>query len=796
MECQQLPSQEPEWRRNSGRGGTNTAVQAPLLLLPLSPQQQHVPVDAPFRPATTMLNTNSHVRLTPRACCCCTAATCTPGHACTTQDHDTRELLNYKVPFYSETDIMSMTCWNDTNAASDATRLQVFYRLYNRLCCVVSIDRYTNFLTACRGISFGRSRIQTPNCSTCNNISCSGLYSCHTGGQEVAPHSRGTSWYKAVVMTSATATNSLCTRGMAHEKFNNRPMQQHSESSCRRSTGPGGVALLLLLVQGLACAALALPVHKDRDTTTWLSRGRRELISDDTQRYLMQYGYLPMSDMETGNLRTETQLRDAIRTMQRFGHIPVTGHLDTATKELMKRPRCSLPDLLPEDWNRSTDHGGRAKRFVKQGSRWSRSNLTWGIAAYPSQMRDKTGNVEHLSSWEIQREFRLATEVWGRASRLEFIELEKSPQAADIIIEFKNGYHGDGYPFDGKGRTLAHAFYPGSGIGGDMHFDDEEPWVQHKDSSNTSWERVSLFITAAHELGHALGLYHSDVEGALMSPYLIKFPPSFTLPEDDVRGIQELYGINKAWQDKSPPPPTATTAPPPKTPKPKKPILPPKPDGKPDTCNTEYDAISVIRREIYVFKGKYFWRLDAVGKLKPNYPADISRFWTGLPDNLTHIDAVYERPHDANIVFFIGKTYYLCEGNRRLVTSGPLSDLGLPEDLPKLDAAFVWGHNGRTYLFADTMYWRFDESIQHVELDYPRDMVMWSGVPYNVDSAFKYNGTTYFFRGPVFYEFDDLRMKAVPKSPALSAPYWLGCPNNIENPNFPDLANRQVSDTA
>jgi matrix metalloproteinase-16 (membrane-inserted) len=35
------------------------------------------------------------------------------------------------------------------------------------------------------------------------------------------------------------------------------------------------------------------------------------------------------------------------------------------------------------------------------------------------------------------------------------------------------------------------------------------------------------------------------------------------------------------------------------------------------------------------------------------------------------------------------------------------------------------------------MYWRFDEEIQHIELDYPRDLAMWKGVPYNVDAVFQ-----------------------------------------------------------
>lgn len=34
------------------------------------------------------------------------------------------------------------------------------------------------------------------------------------------------------------------------------------------------------------------------------------------QRYLMNFGYLPQNDLETGNLRTEDQLRDAIKDMQ------------------------------------------------------------------------------------------------------------------------------------------------------------------------------------------------------------------------------------------------------------------------------------------------------------------------------------------------------------------------------------------------------------------------------------------------------------------------------------------------
>lgn len=116
---------------------------------------------------------------------------------------------------------------------------------------------------------------------------------------------------------------------------------------------------------------------------------------------------------------------------------------------------------------------------------------------------------------------------------------------------------------------------------------------------------------------------------------------------------------------------------------------------KPDTCNTAYDAVAVIRREVFVFKGRvscyasppsiatlarsyqirtsqrvlievrfrldwiiefvclqYLWRIGDHG-LSPGYPAEIDRLWYGLPKNFTHVDAVYERI-DKKIVFFIG----------------------------------------------------------------------------------------------------------------------------------------------
>ena len=50
----------------------------------------------------------------------------------------------------------------------------------------------------------------------------------------------------------------------------------------------------------------------------------------------------------------------------------------------------------------------------------------------------------------------------------------------DIEIRFVSGSHGDGYPFDGPGSVLAHAFLPD--YGGDEHYDEDETWTHQSDS--------------------------------------------------------------------------------------------------------------------------------------------------------------------------------------------------------------------------------------------------------------------------------------------------------------------------
>ena len=75
-----------------------------------------------------------------------------------------------------------------------------------------------------------------------------------------------------------------------------------------------------------------------------------------------------------------------------------------------------------------------------------------------------------------------------------------------VRISFHRGHHGDGYPFDGIGVVLAHAFYPGGGRGGDVHFDTDERWSMS--SVDVRDDETSLYSVALHEFGHSLGNHY------------------------------------------------------------------------------------------------------------------------------------------------------------------------------------------------------------------------------------------------------------------------------------------------
>ena len=115
----------------------------------------------------------------------------------------------------------------------------------------------------------------------------------------------------------------------------------------------------------------------------------------------------------------------------------------------------------------------------------------------------------------------------------------RTPSLPQIHILFQAGEHGDTMDFDGPSGTLAHAYYPGRlAIHGDMHFDMDEPWTLDQ----REWTGNDLFIVATHEIGHTLGLAHSNKQQAVMyGAYRSVETWKFKLDQDDIEGIRDLY---------------------------------------------------------------------------------------------------------------------------------------------------------------------------------------------------------------------------------------------------------------
>ncbi|PNI16068.1 MMP17 isoform 10, partial [Pan troglodytes] len=165
----------------------------------------------------------------------------------------------------------------------------------------------------------------------------------------------------------------------------------------------------------------------------------------------------------------------------------------------MKTPRCSLPDLpvLTQ---------ARRRRQAPAPTKWNKRNLSWRVRTFPRDSPLGHDTVRALMYYALK--------VWSDIAPLNFHEVAGS--TADIQIDFSKADHNDGYPFDGPGGTVAHAFFPGDHhTAGDTHFDDDEAWTFRSSDAHG----MDLFAVAVHEFGHAIGLSHVAAAHSIMRPY-------------------------------------------------------------------------------------------------------------------------------------------------------------------------------------------------------------------------------------------------------------------------------------
>ncbi|XP_078680837.1 uncharacterized protein LOC144915901 [Branchiostoma floridae x Branchiostoma belcheri] len=498
----------------------------------------------------------------------------------------------------------------------------------------------------------------------------------------------------------------------------------------------------------------------------------RFLVSNltDGMMYLRDFGWFEPDerfDMITDTRTMSPVMRRAITNFQKFAGIEETGELDEKTRETMRMPRCGFADT-----------GKKLASYTTLGSRWRKNDLTYRILNF----------TPDLPRADVEREMKRALETWSEYTPLRFRRLTGSTRS-DIEISFASYGHGDGNSFDGPGSTLAHAYGPGNGIGGDSHFDESETWTINRGNSRP--RGIDLHQVAAHEFGHALGLGHSQVNTALMAPFY-RYQSDFRLDADDIRGIQRLYGAPPRPTNRPPPPPEPTNRPPPPPPEPTnrppppppEPTLrpPPPPGGDRDamTCSGEaFDAFARLANgSVYAFRGRYFWRLNSAGA-DPGYPQLIADVWDGLPED--GIDAaVYWQPNERTY-FFKGDQFWRYNGAS--LDSGYPRSIRLWRTVPNVDAALYfgeWQDRSRSYFFKGDQYWRYTQGPRRLDRGYPKALSLWRGFPDRLDAAIQWtNGLNYIFKGDQYWRLDAngaaVTNAANPPYPRSVAKYWMGC---------------------
>ena len=173
------------------------------------------------------------------------------------------------------------------------------------------------------------------------------------------------------------------------------------------------------------------------------------------------------------------------------------------------------------------------------------ATVTWSLMPTGVSCAAEFGGCtnSHLSSYmpaAYKPQIVAAFAAWSAVANLTFVEVADS--GSGFPFNSAGGTAGDirigGHTFDGAGSTLAHAYYPpvnGATAAGDIHFDIADAW-----KIGFGGPGFDIFQVSAHEIGHSIGLAHTDAPGSLMNPF---YTEAISGPQaNDIAGAVFLYG--------------------------------------------------------------------------------------------------------------------------------------------------------------------------------------------------------------------------------------------------------------
>jgi hypothetical protein len=155
-------------------------------------------------------------------------------------------------------------------------------------------------------------------------------------------------------------------------------------------------------------------------------------------------------------------------------------------------------------------------------------------------------NGQRLPDWLIRGSIEEALGRWASVAPLHFVEVPDDHLAYGAStqygqIRFRHIYiNGPDPPPPAQPIAKAQAYYPsGSVLGGDVQFDYGDRWQEVG-----TLPQPDILGAAVHELGHSLGLAHTNLSQANMYWIFRRFSGLGTsaLHPDDIAGIRSIYG--------------------------------------------------------------------------------------------------------------------------------------------------------------------------------------------------------------------------------------------------------------